>query len=92
MYAGIPYAPVSAAYSLMSSDFGKLRMIIDLLTPGLVFAADGMAFGRALYATVPDEIELVVTQQPARRPAGDDVRRSASATKTAPVSPPRTPR
>jgi feruloyl-CoA synthase len=36
MYAGIPYAPVSPAYSLMSSDFGKLRYILGLLTPGLV--------------------------------------------------------
>jgi feruloyl-CoA synthase len=64
MYVGIPYAPVSPAYSLMSSDFGKLRTIIDLLTPGLVFAADGGAFARALNAAVPDGIELVVTQNP----------------------------
>jgi feruloyl-CoA synthase len=64
MHVGIPYAPVSPAYSLMSSDFGKLRMIIDLLTPGMVFASDGMAFARALYAAVPDGIELVVTQHP----------------------------
>jgi feruloyl-CoA synthase len=64
MYVGIPYAPVSPAYSLMSSDFGKLRMIVDLLTPGLVFAADGGPFARALYATVPDDIELVVAQNP----------------------------
>ncbi len=64
MVVGIPYAPVSAAYSLMSSDFGKLRMILDLLTPGMVFAADGGPFARALYATVPDEIELVVAQNP----------------------------
>ena len=42
-YVGIPYAPISPAYSLMSSDFGKLRHIIGLLTPGLVFAADGNA-------------------------------------------------
>ncbi|MDI1343733.1 MAG: feruloyl-CoA synthase [Pseudolabrys sp.] len=67
MVVGIPYAPVSPAYSLMSSDFGKLRMIIDLLTPGLVFAGDGNAFGKAIAACVPDEIELVVTQNP---PAG----------------------
>ena len=33
-YVGIPYAPVSPAYSLISSDFGKLRHIVDLLTPG----------------------------------------------------------
>jgi feruloyl-CoA synthase len=67
MVVGIPYAPVSPAYSLMSSDFGKLRMIIDLLTPGLVFAGDGSTFGKAIAACVPDEIELVVTQNP---PAG----------------------
>jgi len=66
-YAGIPYAPISPAYSLMSSDFGKLRMIIELLTPGLVFVNDGGPFARALYAAVPDEIELVV----ARNPLGD---------------------
>jgi feruloyl-CoA synthase len=63
-YVGIPYAPISPAYSLMSSDFGKLRMIIELLTPGLVFVNDGGPFARALYATVPDEIELVVTRNP----------------------------
>jgi feruloyl-CoA synthase len=64
MYVGIPYAPISPAYSLMSSDFGKLRGIIELLTPGLVFANDGMPFARAIYATVPDGIELVVTRNP----------------------------
>ncbi|MGA8998266.1 MAG: AMP-binding protein, partial [Pseudolabrys sp.] len=67
MYVGIPYAPISAAYSLMSSDFGKLRTIINLLTPGLVFANDGGPFARAIYETVPDDIELVV----ARNPLGD---------------------
>jgi feruloyl-CoA synthase len=64
MYVGIPYAPISPAYSLLSSDFGKLRMILDLLTPGLVFASDGLAFGKALYATVPDSVKLVVTRNP----------------------------
>ena len=67
MYVGIPYAPISPAYSLMSNDFGKLRTIIGLLTPGLVFANDGGPFARAIYETVPDEIELVV----ARNPLGD---------------------
>jgi feruloyl-CoA synthase len=64
MVVGIPYAPISPAYSLMSSDFGKLRAILDLLTPGMVFANDGGPFARALYATVPDDIELVVTRNP----------------------------
>jgi feruloyl-CoA synthase len=42
-------------------------MIIELLTPGLVFVNDGGPFARALHAAVPDEIELVV----ARNPQGD---------------------
>jgi feruloyl-CoA synthase len=64
LYAGIAYAPISPAYSLISRDFGKLRHIAALLTPGLVFASDGQQFAAALAATVPDEIELVVTRNP----------------------------
>ena len=29
MYVGVPYAPISPAYSLISQDFGKLRSIIE---------------------------------------------------------------
>jgi acyl-CoA synthetase (AMP-forming)/AMP-acid ligase II len=36
MHIGIPYAPISVPYSLMSQDFKKLAAIIDILTPGLV--------------------------------------------------------
>jgi len=64
MYVGIPYAPISPAYSLMSTDFGKLRAIIELLTPGIVYAADGNAFGRAIAACVPADAELVVSRNP----------------------------
>ena len=53
MHVGIPYAPVSVPYSLVSQDFRKLKAIIEILTPGLVFAADGTAFARAIAATVP---------------------------------------
>ncbi|AOJ66994.1 feruloyl-CoA synthase [Burkholderia ubonensis] len=60
MWAGIPYAPLSPAYSLVSSDYGKLRHALALLTPGLVFAADGDAFRAALDATVPADVERVV--------------------------------
>ena len=35
MIAGVPYAPVSAPYSLVAKDFAKLKAIIALLTPGL---------------------------------------------------------
>jgi len=64
LYVGIPYAPISPAYSLISSDFGKLRYIFELLTPGLVFACDGQQYAKAIEAIVPEDIELVVTRNP----------------------------
>jgi feruloyl-CoA synthase len=64
MYVGIPYAPISPAYAVMSNDFGRLRSIIDLLTPGLVFTADGQAYARAIDAVVPSGVEVVVTRNP----------------------------
>jgi feruloyl-CoA synthase len=64
MVVGIPYAPVSVPYSLMSSDFGKLKFIIENLTPGLVFVADGKVFGKAIDAAVPPGIEIVATANP----------------------------
>ncbi len=64
VYAGIPYAPISPAYSLISTDYGKLRHIFELLTPGLVFASDGKLFGKALNAVAPENLELVFTRNP----------------------------
>ncbi len=53
MYVGVPYAPISPAYSLLSTDFAKLRAIFALLTPGLVYASDRAAFGKAVAAVCP---------------------------------------
>src|SRR5436309_10439402 len=63
-YIGVPYAPISPAYALISNDLGKLRSIIELLTPGLVFAADGKTYARALEAVVPPHVEIAVTRNP----------------------------
>jgi feruloyl-CoA synthase len=64
MRAGIPYAPVSPAYSLLSQDHAKLRHIFDLLRPGLVFAAEGAPFARALDAVMTPDMRLVVAREP----------------------------
>ena len=53
LYAGIPFCPVSPAYSLLSKDYGKLGYLMKLLTPGLVFADDAGKFADALRANVP---------------------------------------
>ncbi|MCX7176197.1 MAG: feruloyl-CoA synthase [Proteobacteria bacterium] len=62
MWAGIPYAPISTAYSLISQDYGKLRHIFGVLTPGLVFAGDGEAYGNAVRAVVPEGVEIVLNR------------------------------
>ncbi|TXL78837.1 feruloyl-CoA synthase [Vineibacter terrae] len=71
MEAGVPVAPVSTAYSLMSQDFGKLLHVVRLLTPRLIFVDDGMAYAKALAALraagLLDGVEVVVGRNP---PAG----------------------
>ena len=69
MGVGIPYAPISPAYSLLSSDFGKLRAIVELLTPGLVFANDGGPFARAHLRHGAGRRRTGGDAQSARRPA-----------------------
>ncbi len=69
-HVGIPYSPISSAYSLVSNDFGKLRHVLALLTPGLVFAQNGTKFNRALTEAVPAECEVIVVDSvPDRRAA-----------------------
>jgi feruloyl-CoA synthase len=53
LYAGVPYAPVSPAYSLLSADFSKLKDIFRLLTPGLVYASQRALFRKAIETTAP---------------------------------------
>jgi feruloyl-CoA synthase len=64
MYAGVPFSPLSPSYSLLVTDYAKLRHIFGLLTPGLVFAASGQQFAGALEAVMPQDAELVVTRDP----------------------------
>jgi feruloyl-CoA synthase len=62
LYAGIPFCPVSPAYSLISKDYGKLGFVMKLLTPGLVFTDDAAKFADALSANVPDETEIAASR------------------------------
>jgi feruloyl-CoA synthase len=59
LYAGIPYCPVSPAYSLLSQDFSKLRHIVGTLEPGLVYAADA-GFQRAIDAVIDPAVPVLL--------------------------------
>jgi feruloyl-CoA synthase len=61
MLAGVPFAPISAAYSTVSQDFGKLRQILAVLTPSVVFASNAAVYGKAIQATVGADVKVVLT-------------------------------
>jgi feruloyl-CoA synthase len=65
MAVGAPTCPLSTAYSLISSDFSQIEHALDLLTPKLVFAADGRAYGPALERAKRRGIEIVVADDTA---------------------------
>jgi feruloyl-CoA synthase len=60
MYVGVPYCPVSPAYSTVSQDYDKLRHVLSTLTPGLVFASDAGRYGKAIAATVGPDVEVAI--------------------------------
>lgn len=58
LHVGIPYSSITPAYSLRSTDFNKLKYIIDLLDPRLIFVQDANKYERALHA-VAKGIEVI---------------------------------
>ncbi len=59
LYVGVPYCSVSTAYSLVSKDFDKLRHVINVLTPGVVYASDMTRYGDAIDAVIAGDCEVV---------------------------------
>jgi len=59
MFAGVPFAPISPAYSIVSTDYGKLRHTLGLLQPGLVYASDSKLYGRAMDVVLGDDVMRV---------------------------------
>jgi feruloyl-CoA synthase len=60
-YVGVPVSPVSPAYSLMSRDYDRLRHVIDVVKPGLIFVNDASRFRSALQALPPGDRDIVCT-------------------------------
>lgn len=59
IHVGIPYAPISPHYSLVSNDLDRLRHCLESMTPKVVFAQNSQVYQRALAlvnAHCPDAI------------------------------------
>lgn len=65
MTACIPVCPVSTNYSLMGGDYGRLRHVISLVRPAVIFAEQAAKFGVAIDALQLGDA-LVVTDDPDR--------------------------
>jgi feruloyl-CoA synthase len=63
LHVGVPTASIAPPYSLVSTDFAKLRHVMKILTPGMVFASNGDRYRRAIEATVDPEIEVVFRER-----------------------------
>jgi feruloyl-CoA synthase len=84
--AGIPVAPVSAAYSLQSRNHERIKAIGELVEPGAVYVEDTAPFGPALAALGRRPLVIAAAGGPGEHsldtlratPPGDDIERAFS--------------
>ncbi|WP_080059507.1 feruloyl-CoA synthase [Spirosoma aerolatum] len=48
MHIGVPYSPISPQYSLLSTDLGRLKHCLQVMTPKVVFVQNHTAYARAI--------------------------------------------
>ena len=65
LHIGVPIAPVSPAYSLKSTDYGKLHHCIALIEPKLIFVQDGELFKNAL-KNLKGDFKIIASNNPLR--------------------------
>lgn len=74
-HVGVPYAPISTAYSLLARRYDRLAHIMQIITPGAVFVSDANAYSNAIAAVVADDVALISARgsfQRTRRTYGFD--------------------
>ncbi|MEK7346681.1 MAG: AMP-binding protein [Pseudomonadota bacterium] len=64
-HVGVPVAPVSPAYSLMSSDFSRLKAVAELVPPAAIFVQSAPAFARALAALGTAQVQVIAVSDAA---------------------------
>jgi feruloyl-CoA synthase len=58
-HVGVPTASIAPPYSLVSTDFAKLKHVMKTLTPGMVFVSNADRYRRAIETAVDPETEVV---------------------------------
>ena len=62
MQARMPYVPVTPAYSLLSRDYTKLRAMVELIDPAVVFVQEAQRFEPALRALPLEGVQVVYVE------------------------------
>jgi feruloyl-CoA synthase len=73
MHVGRPSCSLSSAYSRLTKDYSRLRGMLQLLGPALVYAADAQVYGPALAACAIEGVPCVFSQGAAQWPGGIDL-------------------
>ncbi len=69
MSIGMPVAPVSKSYSLMSTDFAKLKYVYDLIEPKIVFVQSGHQYQEALNQLDLKAVDVIYVQERPNAPS-----------------------
>jgi feruloyl-CoA synthase len=69
LHVGVPFVPLATAYSLLSSDHVRLRDIVALVQPALVFADDGTRYAAAIRDCIAADTEVVIVHGESSRAA-----------------------
>ncbi|HBI19668.1 MULTISPECIES: AMP-binding protein [unclassified Brevundimonas] len=59
MAAGVPICSVSTNYARLGPDFDRLKHVVDLLNPGVIFAESGTDYSAAVEAIATPDMRLV---------------------------------
>lgn len=62
IHVGIPFVPLSPAYSLLAPGAERVIHAVNLLTPGLVFAQDAARYANAIKLAVPEQTPLLFAE------------------------------
>jgi feruloyl-CoA synthase len=64
MQACLPYVPVTPAYSLLSSDYAKLKAMVALIKPAVIFVQSASQFRAALQALDSRDARIICVDDP----------------------------
>ncbi|MBB5402104.1 AMP-binding protein [Paraburkholderia youngii] len=65
MQARMPYVPVTPAYSLLSTDYTKLKAMVALINPAVIFVQSASQFRAALHAVDLCDARVIYVDEPA---------------------------